>query len=82
MTIYANPAGALRATRCHDPQSGDAPEVIEYLKTPAGRRAVELIGALGTRHAICCAKKAHPIRLGLAIQGATRTVDFCLLIRS
>ena len=49
VTIYHNPAcGTSRNTLAMIRQSGEAPEVIEYLKTPPSRaKLVELIGALG-----------------------------------
>jgi len=45
-------------------QSGEEPEVIEYLKHPPSRaRLVELIGKIGNfRSARCCAKRARPMR--------------------
>ena len=62
VTIYHNPAcGTSRNTLAMIRQSGEEPEVIEYLKTPPGRATlVELIGALGIA-AISCAKKARPM---------------------
>ena len=49
VTIYHNPAcGTSRNTLAMIRQSGEQPEVIEYLKTPPNRaRLVELINALG-----------------------------------
>ena len=49
ITIYHNPAcGTSRNTLAMIRQSGEQPEVIEYLKTPPNRaRLVELINALG-----------------------------------
>src|SRR6185312_5839756 len=49
VTIYHNPAcGTSRNTLAMIRQSGEEPEVIEYLKTPPSRaKLVELIGALG-----------------------------------
>ena len=48
VTIYHNPAcGTSRNTLAMIRQSGDEPEVIEYLKTPPGRdKLVELIAAM------------------------------------
>jgi arsenate reductase len=48
VTIYHNPAcGTSRNTLAMIRQSGEEPEVIEYLKTPPDRaRLVELIGAM------------------------------------
>lgn len=47
--IYHNPAcGTLRNTLAMIEASGEAPEVIEYLKTPPSReRLVELIAMIG-----------------------------------
>lgn len=49
VTIYHNPAcGTSRNTLAMIRQSGEEPEVIEYLKTPPSReRLVELIAAMG-----------------------------------
>lgn len=49
VTIYHNPAcGTSRNTLAMIRQSGEDPEVIEYLKTPPSReRLVELISAMG-----------------------------------
>ncbi|MEX0406353.1 arsenate reductase (glutaredoxin) [Aquibium sp. LZ166] len=49
ITIYHNPAcGTSRNTLSMIRQSGEEPEVIEYLKTPPSReRLVELIAAMG-----------------------------------
>ena len=49
VTIYHNPAcGTSRNTLAMIRESGEEPEVIEYLKTPPSRaRLVELIAALG-----------------------------------
>ena len=49
VTIYHNPAcGTSRNTLAMIRQSGEAPEVIEYLKNPPSRaRLLELIGAMG-----------------------------------
>ncbi len=48
VTIYHNPAcGTSRNTLAMIRQSGEEPQVIEYLKTPPTReRLVELIGAM------------------------------------
>jgi arsenate reductase (glutaredoxin) len=63
VTIYHNPAcGTSRNTLAMIRQSGEEPEVIEYLKTPPSRaRLVELIVPSASRHASCCAKKARPM---------------------
>ncbi|MET2825400.1 arsenate reductase (glutaredoxin) [Mesorhizobium shangrilense] len=49
ITIYHNPAcGTSRNTLAMIRQSGEEPQVIEYLKTPPSReRLVELIAAMG-----------------------------------
>jgi arsenate reductase len=49
ITIYHNPAcGTSRNTLAMIRQSGEEPEVIEYLKTPPSReRLAELIAAMG-----------------------------------
>jgi arsenate reductase (glutaredoxin) len=49
ITIYHNPAcGTSRNTLAMIRQSGEEPEVIEYLKTPPSRdRLVELIAEMG-----------------------------------
>ena len=49
VTIYHNPAcGTSRNTLAMIRQSGEEPEVIEYLKTPPSReKLVELIAAMG-----------------------------------
>ena len=64
VTIYHNPAcGTSRNTLAMIRQSGEEPEVIEYLKTPAEPRAAGRTDR-SARHlgrAICCAKKARPM---------------------
>ena len=49
VTIYHNPAcGTSRNTLAMIRQSGEEPEVVEYLKNPPSReRLVELIAAMG-----------------------------------
>jgi arsenate reductase len=49
VTIYHNPdCGTSRNTLAMIRQSGEQPEVIEYLKTPPSRaRLIELIKAMG-----------------------------------
>lgn len=49
ITIYHNPkCGTSRNTLAMIRQSGEEPEIIEYLKTPPSReRLVELIGQMG-----------------------------------
>ena len=69
VTIYHNPAcGTSRNTLAMIRQSGDEPEVIEYLKTPPSRaRLVELMAALGTTPRELLREKGTPYaELGLA----------------
>ena len=63
VTIYHNPdCGTSRNTLAMIRQSGEEPEVIEYLKTPPiARGLVELIAAMGISAArSCCARRARP----------------------
>jgi arsenate reductase (glutaredoxin) len=69
VTIYHNPAcGTSRNTLAMIRQSGEEPEVIEYLKTPPGRaRLVELIKAMGVPVRTLLREKGTPYaELGLA----------------
>src|SRR6185503_11992292 len=69
VTIYHNPAcGTSRNSLAMIRQSGEEPEVIEYLKTPPSRaRLVELIKALGISPRELLREKATPYaELGLA----------------
>jgi arsenate reductase (glutaredoxin) len=69
VTIYHNPAcGTSRNTLAMIRQSGEEPEVIEYLKHPPDRaRLVELIGALGIPVRALLREKGTPYaELGLA----------------
>jgi len=69
VTIYHNPScGTSRNTLAMIRQSGEEPEVIEYLKTPPSRaRLVELIGALGISVRELLREKGTPYaELGLA----------------
>jgi arsenate reductase len=69
VTIYHNPAcGTSRNTLGMIRQSGEEPEVIEYLKTPPGRaRLIELIAAMGiTARALLREKGTPYAELGLA----------------
>ena len=69
VTIYHNPAcGTSRNTLAMIRQSGEEPEVIEYLKTPPSRaRLVELIKALGISPRDLLREKGTPYaELGLA----------------
>ena len=68
-TIYHNPAcGTSRNTLAMIRESGDEPEVIEYLKTPPSRaRLVELIAAMGITPRALLREKGTPFaELGLA----------------
>ena len=69
VTIYHNPAcGTSRNTLAMIRQSGEEPEVIEYLKTPPSRaRLVELIKAMGVPVRALLREKGTPYaELGLA----------------
>jgi arsenate reductase len=69
VTIYHNPAcGTSRNTLAMIRQSGEEPEVIEYLKTPPDRaRLVELIAAMGIPVRALLREKGTPYaELGLA----------------
>lgn len=69
VTIYHNPAcGTSRNTLAIIRQSGEEPEVIEYLKTPPSRqRLVELIAAMGMTPRELLREKGTPYaELGLA----------------
>jgi arsenate reductase len=68
ITIYHNPdCGTSRNTLAMIRQSGEEPEVIEYLKTPPSReRLVELIAAMGTSPRELLRRKGTPyVVLGL-----------------
>ncbi|AZO44488.1 MULTISPECIES: arsenate reductase (glutaredoxin) [Mesorhizobium] len=69
ITIYHNPdCGTSRNTLAIIRQSGEEPEVIEYLKTPPSReRLVELIAAMGMTPRDLLREKGTPYaELGLA----------------
>ena len=69
VTIYHNPAcGTSRNTLAMIRKSGEAPEVIEYLKTPPSRaRLTELIQAMGIPVRALLREKGTPYaELGLA----------------
>lgn len=69
ITIYHNPdCGTSRNTLAMIRQSGEEPEVIEYLKTPPSReRLVELIAAMGMMPRDLLREKGTPYaELGLA----------------
>ena len=69
ITIYHNPAcGTSRNTLAMIRQSGEEPEVIEYLKTPPSReKLVQLIAAMGIGPRDLLREKGTPyaeLRLG------------------
>jgi arsenate reductase len=69
VTIYHNPAcGTSRNTLAMIRQSGEEPEVIEYLKNPPSRaRLIELIGAMAIPVRALLREKGTPYaELGLA----------------
>lgn len=69
VTIYHNPAcGTSRNTLAMIRQSGEEPEIIEYLKNPPGRaRLIELIKAMGIPARALLREKGTPYaELGLA----------------
>ena len=69
VTIYHNPAcGTSRNTLAMIRQSGEQPEVIEYLKNPPDRaRLIELIRAMGISVRALLREKGTPYaELGLA----------------
>jgi arsenate reductase len=69
VTIYHNPAcGTSRNTLAMIRQSGEEPEVIEYLKNPPNRaRLIELIGKMGISVRALLREKGTPYaELGLA----------------
>ena len=83
VTIYHNPAcGTSRNTLAMIRQSGEEPEVIEYLKTPPSRaRLVELIAAMGISPRALLREKGTPYaELGLADPKWTddELIDFML----
>ena len=83
VTIYHNPdCGTSRNTLAVIRQSGEEPEVIEYLKTPPSReRLVELIKAMGIPVRALLREKGTPYaELGLADPKWTddELIDFML----
>jgi len=69
VTIYHNPScGTSRNTLAMIRQSGEKPEIIEYLKTPPDRaRLIELIKAMGIPVRALLREKGTPYaELGLA----------------
>ena len=84
VTIYHNPdCGTSRNTLAAIRQSGEEPEVIEYLKTPPSReRLVELIEAMGIPVRALLREKGTPYaELGLADPKWTddELIDFMLV---
>jgi arsenate reductase len=68
VTIYHNPAcGTSHNTLAMIRQSGEEPEIIEYLKTPPSReRLVELLAAMGMKPRDLLRQKGTPyFELGL-----------------
>lgn len=68
ITIYHNPAcGTSRNTLAMIRQSGEEPEIVEYLKTPPSReRLVELLAATGMKPRDLLRQKGTPyFELGL-----------------
>jgi arsenate reductase len=83
VTIYHNPScGTSRNTLAMIRQSGETPEVIEYLKTPPGRaRLIELAQAMGISIRALLREKGTPYaELGLADPkwGDDELIDFML----
>lgn len=83
VTIYHNPdCGTSRNTLAMIRQSGEEPEVIEYLKTPPSReKLVELIAAMGIAPRELLREKGTPYaELGLGDPKWTddELVDFML----
>src|SRR5687768_17507378 len=62
ITIYHNPdCGTSRNTLAMIRQSGEEPEIIEYLKTPPTReRLTQLISAMGTTPRALLRQKGTP----------------------
>ena len=64
IVIYHNPAcGTSRNTLAMIRQSGEEPEVIEYLKTPPTREKLkELIAAMGIPARAAVAREGHALQ--------------------
>jgi len=88
VTIYHNPdCGTSRNTLAMIRQSGEVPEVIEYLKTPPSRaRLIELIEAMGIPVRALLREKgtpyaelglAHPILINRPIVVTPKGVKLC-----
>ncbi|QKD02657.1 arsenate reductase (glutaredoxin) [Mesorhizobium loti] len=83
ITIYHNPAcGTSRNTLAIIRQSGEEPEVIEYLKNPPSReKLVELIAAMGMTPRALLREKGTPyaeLGLGDAKWSDDEILDFML----
>jgi arsenate reductase len=83
VTIYHNPGcGTSRNTLAMIRQSGEEPEIVEYLKTPPSRaRLIELIEAMGIPVRALLREKGTPYaELGLADPKWTddQLIDFML----
>lgn len=83
ITIYHNPScGTSRNTLAIIRQSGEEPEVIEYLKTPPSReKLVELIAAMGMTPRDLLREKGTPyaeLNLGDPKWSDDEIVDFML----
>jgi arsenate reductase (glutaredoxin) len=83
ITIYHNPkCGTSRNTLAMIRQSGEEPEVIEYLKTPPSRaRLVELIAAMGMKPRELLREKGTPyaeLGLGDAKWSDDELIDFMI----
>jgi arsenate reductase len=83
ITIYHNPdCGTSRNALAMIRQSGDEPEVIEYLKTPPSRdRLIELIAAMGIAPRDLLREKGTPyaeLRLGDETWSDDEILDFML----
>jgi len=83
VTIYHNPAcGTSRNTLAMIRQSGEEPEVIEYLKTPPTReRLVELLAAMGITARDLLRKKDTPyeaLGLGQSRWSEDQLIDFMM----
>ena len=83
IVIYHNPAcGTSRNTLAMIRQSGDEPEVIEYLNNPPSREKLkELIAAMGTSPRALLREKGtpyHKLGLGDPKWGDDELIDFML----
>ncbi|MCV3208118.1 arsenate reductase (glutaredoxin) [Mesorhizobium sp. YC-39] len=83
VTIYHNPdCGTSRNTLAIIKQSGEEPEVIEYLKNPPSReRLVELIAAMGMTPRELLREKGTPyaeLKLGDPKWSDDEIIDFML----